>query len=94
MICAREIFGFRTLCSFPEILRGLDGPRVDTHICTYTQQHTHGRMMEEGLERRKTENVRTEMGGGLINPPFGGILKTFDSSAHPLPTCLLFCEVV
>lgn len=66
-----------------------------TYLCIHTAAHTWkddgGGVVEK--ENRKCEN-RNEGGGGLINPPFGGILKTFDSSAHPLPTCLLFCEVV
>lgn len=70
MICGREIFGFRTLCSFPEILRGLDGPRVDTYLCMHTAAHTWkddgGGVGEK--ENRKRENRNGGGGDWLILP--------------------------
>ena len=75
---------------------------------THTRRHTntHRRMFRnrESVEQRRgferKENRKRENRDGnerLINPPFGGVLKTLDSAADPLSpprTCLLLREVV
>lgn len=61
-----------------------------THTCR-DEKYTDGGGVRE-KQNRKRENRNGEE--RLINPPFSGVLKTFDSAAPPLPTCLLLCEVV
>lgn len=60
---------------------------MHAHAHTHARARTHVRLgIEKGLNGGGKENRKRENRDGderLINPPFGGALKTFDSTADP-----------
>lgn len=88
LICGREMHRLlhvkvRPFAYLLKILWGLDGAHTRTHNCG--NMFRNGKSNDgggvRGKENRKHENRDGEE--RLINPPFGGVLKTFDWTVQP-----------
>lgn len=88
LVSATRNLHFRLYVNFPKVYEVL---MVNTHIATDTHSDAHTlawkRLMEEGLERRKTENVRTEMRkkDWLILPLVVFLRCLIQPHPHPTP---------